>query len=445
MNARPLATFAATFLLTLTLGLTAPAANALTEIQKVTSPGGITAWLVREPSIPVISLNFAFKGGGALDPKGKEGLANLVSGLLDEGAGEMDSLAFQTRLEELAIGLGFDADRDNFYGNLRTLSRNSDAAFELLRLALTEPRFDAEPIERIRRQIVVKLTRDEEDPGTVAARTMFKRIFGAHPYWHSTYGTIPGVEAIGREDLIGFVGRRLARDNLVVAAVGDLTAEALGVLLDRTFGGLPATSAAARLPEAGPAFDGARVVVEKDAAQSSIYFAMPGLKRNDPDWYAAVVLNRVLGRGQSSRLFEEVREKRGLAYSVYSYLSPFRAGGIMAGGAGTQNARVGETLEVIGRELVRLRDDGITAEELADSITFINGSFPLRLTSGPKIARILLGMQMNGLPRDYLERRSAIFAAITREDVHRVARRLIRPENMVTVVVGKPDGVESSK
>ena len=423
----------------------APSATSATKIQQVISPGGITAWLVREPSIPVISLNFAFRGGGALDPEDREGLANMVSGLLDEGAGKMDSLAFQTRIEELAITLGFDADRDHFFGKLRTLSRNSDEAFELMRLALTRPRFDAAPIERIRRHIVVSLTRDEEDPGTVAARALFKGVFGAHPYWHSTYGTIEGVKAVTRDDLAGFVSRRLARDNLAVTAVGDLDGEELGRLLDRTFGGLPATSDPVRIPEAEPALDGRLEVIRRRAPQSSIYFAMPGLKRSDPDWYAAVVLNHVLGRGQSSRLFEEVREKRGLAYSTYSYLAPFDHAGLLAGGAGTQNARVGEALEVIRSELTRLRDAAISAEELQDAVTYINGSFPLRLTSGPKIARILLGMRLNGLEIDYIEKRPAIFEAITLDDVRRVARRLIRPGKMVTVVVGEPEGVESSK
>ncbi len=425
--------------------LSAGAADAATEIQEVESPGGITAWLVRAPSIPVIALNFAFRGGGALDPQGREGLANMVSGLIDEGAGELDSLAFQTRIEDVAISLSFSADRDGFFGNLRTLSRNRDAAFELMRLALTQPRFDAEPIERIRRQIVVGLTRDQEDPGTVAARTLFKRVFASHPYWHTVNGTIEGVKAIGAEDLKGFVRRRFARDNLVVAAVGDLTPEDLGRLLDRTFGELQANSEPFRIPEAEPVFDGRLRVVRRPVPQSSIYFALPGVKRNDADWYAALVMTHVLGSGQSSRLFEEVREKRGLSYSTYSYLAPFEHAAILAGGAGTQNARVAEALATIRRELERLRDEGISAEELRDAVTYINGSFPLKLTSGPRISRILLGMQLNGLAIDYLEARPGIFEAVTREDVQRVARRLVRPERMVTVVVGDPEGVEDSK
>ncbi len=259
----------------LALGLlvlaSAPAAAMPGKIQVVTSPGGVTAWLAEETAVPIISVRFAFAGGGALDPVGKEGLANMVSGLLDEGAGELDALAFQTRKDELAMRLSFDASRDDFFGSFATLKRNRDESFELLRLALTAPRFDEEPVERIRRQIIVGLTRDLEQPRTIAGRDWFKAVFGDHPYWHATDGTLDGAKAIAPEDLKGFVRRRFAKDNLKIAVVGDIDAETLGRLLDHTFGALPATSAAGSVPSAAFASPGGLKVIHRPIPQSTIY------------------------------------------------------------------------------------------------------------------------------------------------------------------------------
>ena len=429
-------------LILLLVGLAAPSAGA-TEIQEVRSPGGITAWLVHEPAVPVVAMSFSFKGGGALDPEGKEGLANLVSGLLDEGAGELDSLAFQTRLEDLAIQLGFDAGRDAFSGDLRTLSRHKEEAFRLLGLALNEPRFDAEPMERIRRQIVARLTRELEDPDSIAARTWFATAFAGHPYWHRTGGSTESVKAVTAADLRAFVERRLARDSLVIGVVGDLTAEELGPLLDGTFGSLPARGDSPAVPETRPKTDGGLKLVRKPIPQSVVIFGMPGIKRDDPDWYTAHLMNYVLGGGGlTSRLSEEVREKRGLAYSVYSHLMPFDHAGVYFGGVGTQNARVAETLEIIKRELARLAADGISEVELADAKTYINGSFPLRLTSSGRIANLLVAIQLHDLGIDYIERRPELYDRVTQEDVKRVAKRLLRPENMLIVVVGDPEGLD---
>jgi len=412
------------------------------QVQIVTSPGGLTAWLVHEPQVPVISLRLAFKGGGALDPEGKEGLANLVSGLLDEGAGELDALAFQTRVEELALKLSFSADRDFFYGSFTTLSRNRDAGFELLRLALSQPRFDPEPVERVRRQVVVNLTGDLEEPGTVAGRDWFKAVFGPHPYWHSTEGAIEGIQAIGRADLAGFVKRHFVRKHLMLGVVGDITAAELGPLLDRTFGGLPAEGSSFELPQVSLDLDDSIKVIRRPIPQSTIFFGMPGLQRDDPDWYVADLMTYVLGRGQSSRLYMAVREQRGLAYSVYGYLLPLERTGLILGGAGTRNEKVAESLATIKAEIARLRDEGISEDELADAKTYINGSFPLRQTSSGSIASLLLSMQMHGLGTDYLERRPEIYSRITREDVARVAKRLLQPERLRVVIVGDPVGFD---
>ncbi len=415
---------------------------AATEITPVTSPGGLTAWLVQEPSIPVIALRFAFRGGAALDPEDRAGLSYMVSGLLDEGAGTLDSQAFRTRLEELAVRLSFDSGRDLFSGSLQTLSANREEAFGLLRQALTAPRFDEEPIARIRRQIQASLMREQERPHRIAAHTLYRNLFGAHPYGRPRKGTPESIERIDRADLLDFVATRLTRDRLVIGVVGDITPEKLGPALDEIFGALPAQSPLPDIPEAEVAATGRTIVIEKAVPQSAIYLGGPGLRRDDPDWYTAYLLNYVLGGGGlTSRLNDSIREQRGLAYSVGSYLVPFEQAGLFMGTAGSNNASAGEVVSLFRAELERIRKDGISAEELASAKTYINGSFPLRLTSSGRIASLLVAIQRSELGIDYIDRRPGYYEAITQADVKRVAGRLLDPEKLTVVVVGQPKGL----
>lgn len=443
---RALAAAAASVLLAgLLLVAGGPPARAV-EVQEVTSPGGITAWLVEDHSNPILSLDLAFVGGGALDPEGKEGVAYMVSGLIDEGAGELDSQAFQAKLENLAIGLSFDAGLESFQGSLRTLTENRDTAFDLLRLALSQPRFDEEPVARIRSQIQVQLAQDSENPNVIARRAMRELMFPGHPYSRPVRGTPETIEAITVEDMRRFVAERFARDALKIAVVGDVTAEELGALLDQTFGGLPSEAAPFDLPEVEPQGQGEVLVVERDLPQSVVLFGHGGVQRQDPEFYAAYVANHILGGGGfSSRLYDEVREKRGLAYSVYSYLHPMEHSATIQGGVATANERVGESLAVIREEWARMGESGPTAEEVDDAKTFLTGSYPLRFSSTGNIAGMLLGIQLDDLGIDYVNIRNDLVEAVTTEEAQRVARELFRPEDLTVVIVGRPDGVAPEK
>ena len=434
----------AAFVLVLALTLATTPASAA-DVTRVVSPGGIEAWLVEEHAIPILSLKAAFRGGATLDADGREGLANMASGLLDEGAGDYDSQAFQTRLEDLAIRLGFDAGLDTFTASLKTLSENTDEAFALLRLALTAPRFDAEPVERIRGQIQVNLARQAEDPDRIVARTWFDEAFPGHPYGRPVHGTPESVAAIGTDDLRAFVAAQIARDRLVIGVVGDITAQRLGALLDATFGALPDTGAALDVADAVPAAAGRVIVVERDIPQSIAVFGHAGLARDDPDYYAAYVMNHILGSGGfTSRLTNEVREKRGLAYGVYSYLSPMDHAALYMGRVATENGAVAESLDIIRAEFARMRDFGVSAAELGDAKTYLTGSFPLRLDSNGKIAGLLVGIQLEDLGIDYIDRRNGYIETVTLDDVNRVARELLTPDDLQVVVVGKPVGLETT-
>lgn len=424
--------------------LASTGARAVT-VERVVSPGGIEAWLVPDHTNPIISVRFAFRGGAALDPAGKEGLANMASALLDEGAGELDSKAFQGKLEDLAITLRFDAGRDTFGGRLKTLVENADTAFQLLALALTRPRFDPEPVARIRSQIVSGLKQDSENPDAIAGKTLMRTLFPDHPYGRPTEGTPESVAGIEAADLRAFVAERLARDNLYIGVVGDITPDALAPVLDEVFGGLRAKARSWAVPDVAPRGLGRVVVVDKAVPQSVIVFADKGIKRKHPDFYAAYVVNHVLGGGGfTSRLYGTIRERRGLAYSVYSSLHPMDHAALILGGAGTANERVAETLELLRREWARMAATGMTEAELRDAKTYLTGSFPLRFTSSGRIAGMLVGIQMDDLGIDYFDRRNALIEAVTLADVTRVAKTLLRPDRLTVVVVGRPDGVKGT-
>ena len=416
------------------------------EVQRVVSPGGIEAWLVEDHSNPIISLDMAFRGSAALDPAGKEGLANMVSGLIDEGAGDLDSQAFQGRLQDLSIRLSFSAGLDIFNGDLVTLTVNRDVAFELLRLALTEARFDTEPIARIRSQILAGLARASEDPHTIVRRTLNKVLFPEHAYSRAVRGTTQSVTSLGVEDLRRFVAERLARDVLVVGVVGDITADELARRLDQAFLGLPAKAAPIDLADTLPSEQGGLIVVEKDLPQSVVAFAHIGIGRKAPAFYTAYAVNYVLGGGGfNSRLYEEVREKRGLAYSVYSYLSSMEHAALVVGGVATQNGRVSQSLDLIRKEWRRMAEYGPSAQELQDAKTYLTGSFALRFSSSGNISSMLVGMQLDDLGIDYLDRRNSFIEAVTLEDARRVARRLYDADKLTVVVVGRPDGVTATR
>ena len=434
---------AAIFTLLAVLSLWTAPVDAI-EIKNVMSPAGITAWLVEDHSNPIITMNIAFRGGSALDPDGKEGLAVLAASTLDEGAGDLDSQAFQRKLEDLSISLSFNSRHDTFTGGLRTLTQNSAEAYRLLRLALTNPRFDFEAVERIRRQILAGLRRSADAPRSIANRALMRQFFPDHPYGRPHDGTLETVPLIKLADLRAFQKQRIARDNLVVGIVGDITVDQAKRVLDNVFGALPKKATSWKLPEVQARPGSRTIIIDKPVPQSIIRFGHAGIKRDDPDFWAAYIMNYLLGGGGfESRLYEEVREKRGLAYSAWSYLSPMNASGLVLGGAGTANARVAETIDVLRGEWRRMAENGVSAAELEIAKTYLSGSYSLRFTSSQSIASILVGIQLQRLGIDYIQRRNELIAAVSQADVNRVAKKLLKPDGITLVVVGKPRNVQA--
>jgi zinc protease len=414
------------------------------NIQEVRSPSGITAWLAESHNVPVISMSFRFRAGATSDHPGKEGTANFLSAMLDEGAGELNSQVFQEKLVDLSIEMGFDAGLEHFSGSLRTLTKNSDEAFRLLQLALTQARFDREAIERVRAQMIGSLKSRLKRPSTIASREWYKMFFGTHPYGRPITGTIKTVSGIKSEDLKDFVKNNLGQSNLVIGVAGDISPEKLSLKLDEIFSRLPRVAILRELPKPHRMDTPGTVLIEREFPQSVVVFGHRGLKRDDPDWYAAYVLNNILGGGGfSSRLMEQIRETRGLAYGVYTWLDPMERTGLIMGEVATDNSRVSESLKIIESEWRKMSQTGVSETELESAKAYINGAFPLTLDSTRRISKVLASVQFDRLGINYLSQRPKLINRVTTEDIRRVARRLLKAGALRFLVVGKPKSLRS--
>lgn len=420
----------------------ATAARADIVIQPVTSPGGITAWLYEDHSIPMLNIEASFRGGAVLDPDGGEGATTLMAALLGQGAGERDATAFAEARESLAARFGFRGSRDSIDVSAQMLTETRDASLELLRDALGRPRFDAEAFERLRARRLSSLASDETNPGALAARAFRAAVFPGHPYARQPEGTEASVAGLDLDSIRAAHEASLARDRLKVAVVGDITAEELGPLLDRLFGDLPATGPDLP-PVATVTADGGVRLIDLDIPQSVVLFGQPGIARLDPDFVPASVMDHILGGGGfGSRLMHELRERRGLTYGVSTWLAPDDYGWTYMGRFSTSNARAAEALDLVRAEWRRIAEGGVSEAELDAAKRYMTGAYPLRFDGNGRIAQQLLGLQVAGMPIDYVSRRNGLIEAVTTEDIARVARRLVQPDALTVVVVGRPDGVE---
>jgi zinc protease len=418
-------------------------ARAMT-IEPIVSPAGIKAWLVREQSTPLVALNFAFQGGSTQDSPDKAGAASLATNMLDEGAGDLDSRAFHERLDAKAIELRFQVGRDNFFGSVRTLNENRDEAFDLLGLALTKPRFDADALERVRGQVLANLKREQTNPNSLASRSWWQTAFPDHPYGRDNSGTLETVPNITAADMRDYVRRVFARNELTISIVGDIDAAAAGRLIDRAFAALPAKNAVKQVTAAAPQGLGRMIVTPLEVPQAVVMFGSKGIQRQDPDFMAAYLVNHILGGGTfSSRLYREVREKRGLAYGVSDSLVWFKGTALILGGTATRADRTADAVSIIEAEIKRMAAEGPTPQELAEAKSYLKGAYALSLDTSSKIAAQLTQIQLDNLGMDYVRKRDSLIDAVTIEDAKRVAKRLYGDGLLVTVA-GKPKGLASS-
>lgn len=422
--------------------LVATPLHAEISIQPVTSPGGFSAWLSEERSIPFVAIEFIFPGGANLDPEGAEGAVSLMAGLLSEGAGEMDAQEYAAALETLAGGVSFSAGRDSVSLTITALSENRDQVVDLARLALMEPRFDAPALARARAQQISSLERAARNPNSIASRAFNEMAYPGHPYARPSDGTPETVAELDRDAITAAHQSALTRDRVMVGAAGDISAEELGEILDRLLSELP--EAAIPLPDYADFDAPAGVsVIPFDGPQSVIAFGHAGLPRDDDDFMAAFMMNEIFGGGRfGTRLMTELRETRGLTYGVGTSLASAAHGDSFQGRLSTDNARVAEVVDLLRAEWEWLAGGGITGDELERIKTYLTGAYPLRFDGNGSIASILASMQFQGFDIDYVNIRNDLVRAVTQDDINRVASRLIQPDALHFVIVGQPDGMD---
>ena len=419
-----------------------PAAAQATTIQEVTSSGGIRAWLVEDHKLPLIAMQFAFRGGVEQDPVQLQGLAHLTMDALTEGAGPYDAAAFQQQLSDRSITLGFSAGRDALYGHLKALSADRATAFDLLQLALSQPQFDAADIERLRAAQLGSLKHQLASPDWQARYALYSQVFAGHPYGQRSLGSVQTLSAITRDDLQRFAADHLAQDNLVISVAGDMTPAELAAALDHVFGGLPRQATLAPVADVTWPAQPAMLLVPRNGTQTSILFAMPGPLRLDPDWYAAETANYALGGGGfQSRLMHDVREDKGLTYGIDTSLSGMDHAGALVGQASTDNDKTGQAWQIVLATMHRFYDGGMTDDETTAAKNYLTGSLPLEMTSTDKIAGLLVEIQLDRLGIDYLDRRDELINSVTAADLTRTIRRWFNPDGLTAAFVGQPAGI----
>lgn len=414
------------------------------EIQTVHTQSGLSAWLVEDHSVPIIAIEFAFEGAGAAhDPADKQGLSQLASNTMDEGADDLDSEAFQGTLLKDSISLSFSSGRDHYAGSLKTRTVTKDTAFSLLQKSLTAPRFDQDPLARMKESNLARIKSSLSDPEWINARLFNDKVFAGHPYALNSGGTLTTLPKLGRGDLKNFVKTRLARNNLKIAMTGDITKDEAARVIEQIFAALPEKAELGAVADLTPQHPGQRFLYETDIPQTIIQAAMPAMPRAHPDYYPFQVMNQILGAsGFGSRLTEELREKRGLTYGIYTSLQNMEHTNFLQLYLSTANENAGEALKLLKSEMVRMADTDVSEAELKDAVSYINGSLPLTLSSTSSIAGLLLGVQLDHLGIDYLDQRADAFNAVRIEDVRRVAKTYLKPDLMTVIMTGQPQGLD---
>lgn len=414
-------------------------AQAATDIEEVTSPGGITAWLVQEESIPMVAIQFSFRGGASQDPLDKLGATNLMVGLLEEGAGPYDATGFAERADELGARFRFHTGTDSVSITASMLTANLDKSVALLRLALTAPSFDDVAFERVRGQVNSGLRSDETDPQALGSKALREVTFPNHAYGLPMDGTLETVAGLTPEDMRAAHQRALGQNNVFIGVVGAISPAELGLLLDELLGDLPQDTVDI-VPDVEPILKAGITAIDFETPQSVITFSQPGLSRDDPDYLAAYVLNHIVGgRSSTARLTVEVREQRGLTYGISSFLLPYAHAALFMGSFSSGNDTASEAIGIVRDEWAEVALEGVTAEELATAKRYLTGAYPLRFDGNAEIAGILAGLQVVGLPITYIAERNDKVDTVTLSEINRVAARLFQPENLRFVVVGQPE------
>ncbi len=396
------------------------------------------ALLIEDSTLPIISLRLTFKQAGVItDPETLAGRGRIAHAAMSEGAGELDARAFAEKLDFHAIKLGSSIGLDHASVSLATLSQHKETAFELMGLMLTQPRYEKQDVQRIKDEYLTNLKQLKEKPSYLLSQKFSETAFGKHPYSRNYYGDEASVTRISQKDLKEYNASYLAKDNLIISASGDISADELQALVNKYLSGLPEKAKATSLETVALHTPEEAIYVDASYPQTSVQIALPGIKRSDEQFYAAYVMNHILGgSGLAARLGHAIRQERGLTYSVGSYLSMNEAAQWIGVNFSTQNATAKEAVKIAQDVIALAGNKGFTADELKDAKSNITGSFPLNLDSNAERVGYLDIMQLHDLGLDYLDKRNDYINAVTLQQVNNVAEHYLQTKNNLTLLVG---------
>ncbi|BFU92096.1 MAG: peptidase M16 [Nitrospira sp.] len=405
---------------------------------RFTTPNGMTVIVLEQHFLPIIEIHALIKAGSAQDPPEKAGLANLVAGLLDEGTTTRSSKQLAEQIDFVGGSLGAHADEDFTTASARTLKKDIDLGFTLLADILQRPAFPKQEFERVRSQILGEITSDNDDPGHVAMKAFNQLVFQNHPYRWPVNGTEDTLGKITLTDVQAFYTKEYLPNQVILTIVGDVTVEQATTLVQTHFGSWKKGLVPSRTAKKLAVIDKKVVqLIEKDLTQSTIVIGHSGISRTNPDFYAVTVMNHVLGAGGfSSRLMDSIRDKQGLAYSITSHYDARSMPGSFWINLQTRTETTNQAITGVLAEMKAIREAPVSDQELADAKAFLMGSFPLRLDSTAKLAKILAQVEFFGLGFDYFSQYPKWIERVTKEDVLRVARQYLDPQRYALVVVG---------
>jgi zinc protease len=413
-----------------------PAASAPLAHREVL-PNGIVLLVAERPTVPIVVVRVALGAGSGFDPAGREGLANLIGSLLTRGTARRTGPQLDSAIESVGGSLEASAGREDVTASLAVLKRDLGLGLDLLAEIVLSPAFPEDEVKRRITRIQAAIKRSEEDPETVAGRQLQRLIFPGHPYGRPIEGTSESVARLTRDDVLAYYRERVRPDTAVIAVVGAVTVdEARREILAR-FGAWPRpTTPAGVIPQAQPAAPPKSEAIRKDVTQTTILLGRQAIRQNDPDYFALTVATRILGGGQAARLYRRVRDEAGLAYSVYAYVSPARAGASLVVGAQTRNAETARVLDLVRAEMERIGRERVTDEELSSAKEYLIGSYGLRLDTSSRFAGYIVALEQNGLGFDYPERYKREIGRVSAADIQRVAARFLGPPAFDQVIVG---------
>jgi zinc protease len=398
---------------------------------------GIVLLVAERPAVPLVTVRVFSRAGAVFDPPDHAGLANLTGSVLTRGTAKRTAQQIDTAIEFVGGSLESGAGRDGLTTSLTVVKRDLGLGLDLLQDTVLAPAFPDDQVKRKIREIQAAIQRSEENPQVVASRALGRLVYGVHPYGRPVEGTRESVGKLTRDDVVKFYAERVRPDATVIAVVGAVTVDEARAEISRRFGAwtaAPGPAPSVPVASAGP--PPRREVVKRELTQATIMLGRQAVNQRDPDYFPLAVASYILGGGSASRLYGSVRDDGGLAYSVFSYLSPGKYGAGVTMSAQTRTAEVPKVTEILRREATRLGREPVTDAELSLAKSYLIGSFPLRLDTASKVADFLVAVEELGLGLDYADRYRERIAAVTVADVQRVAATYYAPDTFNQVVVG---------